>query len=129
MSRTAVEQANHDLVMAMFRDVLQPMNSAAVDRYIAADYIQHSPLAAPGREALKQFLDHIKHETPEAVHDIKRSFVDGDFVIVHHNVRRFPGDPGFAVVDMFRIADGRIVEHWDVLQPVPVDGINPNSMF
>ena len=63
------------------------------------------------------------------MHDIKRSFVDGDFVVVHHNVRRFPSDPGLAVVDIFRVTDGLIVEHWDVLQEVVTGGVNPKSMF
>ena len=82
MARTDAEQRNHDLVIAMFEAVLQPMDSAAVDRFMAPDYIQHSPLAPPGRDSLKAFLDRVRVETPEAVHDIKRSFVDGDHVIV-----------------------------------------------
>jgi predicted SnoaL-like aldol condensation-catalyzing enzyme len=129
MARTADERRNHDLVLAMFDQVLSPMDSAAVDRFVAADYIQHSALAAPGREALKAFLDKAKHETPHAVHDIKRSFVDGDHVIVHYHVRLAPGDAGFAVIDIFRVADGRVAEHWDALQPVVPNGPNPNSMF
>ena len=58
--RTEAEARNHALVMAMFEHVLQPMDSGAVDRFISPDYIQHSPLAPPGREALKQFLDFIR---------------------------------------------------------------------
>lgn len=127
--RTVTEQANHALVMAMFAEVLQPMDSAAVDRFIAPDYIQHSPMAPPGRAALKTFIDTIREQTPLAVHDIKRSFVDGDCVIVHYHVRRFPEDAGFAVIDIFRVADGMIVEHWDVAQSVVTDSPNPNPMF
>jgi predicted SnoaL-like aldol condensation-catalyzing enzyme len=127
--RTVAEQANHALVMAMFAEVLQPMDSAAVDRFMAPDYIQHSPMAPPGREALKIFLDAIREQTPLAVHDIKRSFVDGDCVIVHYHVRRFPDDAGFAVIDIFRVAEGMIVEHWDVAQNVVAGGPNPNPIF
>ncbi len=129
MSRSDAEQRNHDLVLAMFAAVLQPMDSSAVDRFIAPDYVQHSPLAPPGRDALKAFLDHIRRETPQAVHDIKRSFVDGDHVIVHYNVRRWPADPGFAVIDIFRVAGGMIAEHWDVSQDVVTGGPNPLPMF
>jgi predicted SnoaL-like aldol condensation-catalyzing enzyme len=129
MSRTEAEERNHALVLGMFDAVLKPMNSAAVDRFIAPDYIQHSPLAPPGRDALKAFLDMIRVDTPDAVHDIKRSFVDGDHVIVHYNVRRTADDPGFAVIDIFRVADGMIVEHWDVAQDVVTGGPNPNPMF
>ena len=129
MSRTAAEQANLDLVLGLFEQVLNPMDSGAVDRFIAPDYIQHSQLAPPGREALKAFLDMIRAETPQAVHDIKRAFVDGDHVVVHYHVRRWPDDKGWAVIDIFRVEDGRIVEHWDVLQDVVEGGPNPNGMF
>lgn len=129
MIRTAFEQANLDLVLALFAEVLNPMDSSAVDRFIAPDYVQHSQLAPPGREALKAFLDKIRAETPEAVHDVKRAFVDGDHVIVHYNVRRWPGDKGFAVIDIFRVKDGLIAEHWDVLQDVVEGGPNPLSPF
>jgi predicted SnoaL-like aldol condensation-catalyzing enzyme len=129
MSRTQAEQRNLDLVMDMFAAVLQPMDSASVDRFMADDYIQHSPMAAPGRAGLKDFLDHIRRETPLGVHDIKRAFVDGDHVTVHTHVRRWPGDLGLAVIDLYRIDGARIAEHWDVVQPVPADGPNPRPMF
>ncbi len=71
----------------------------------------------------------IKGQTPEAVHDVKRAFVDGDHVTVHYNVRRWPGDLGWAVIDIFRIENGRVKEHWDVMQDVIEGGPNPNSPF
>ncbi len=129
MSRTAQEQANLQLVLDMFAHVLNPMDSSAVERFIAPGYVQHSQLAPPGRDALKAFLDMIRAETPEAVHDVKRAFVDGDHVTVHYHVRRFPGDLGWAVIDIFRVEDGLIAEHWDVMQDVVEGGPNPNSPF
>lgn len=129
MSRTAEEQANLDLVLAMYRDVLMPMDSARVDDYIAPAYIQHSSLAAPGVQPLKDFLDFVKVQSPDATHTLKRAFVDGDHVVVHHHVIRHAGDPGMAVVDIFRVARGMIVEHWDVLQEVPEQAANANGMF
>lgn len=129
MSRSAAEQANLDLVLAMYRDVLMPMDSARVDDYIAPDYLQHSSLAEPGVAALKAFLDFVKGQSPDATHNIKRSMVDGDLVMIHHHVIRHVGDPGMAVVDIFRVADGRIVEHWDVLQDVPEKPVNTVGMF
>jgi len=129
MARDQAEQANHDLVIEMYHKVLIAMDSSAVDRYISPDYIQHSMLAPPGRDALKAFLDHVKVESPDAKQTIHRSFADGDHVIVHTHVERWPGDPGLAVVDIFRCEGGLIVEHWDVLQDVPAHPVNPNSMF
>lgn len=129
MSRTAQEEANLKLVLDMFAQVLNPMDSGAVDRFIADDYIQHNQSVEPGKQPLKDFLDMIKGQTPEAVHDVKRAFVDGDHVTVHYHVRRFPGDLGWAVIDIFRIEDGKVKEHWDVMQDVVEGGPNPNSPF
>jgi predicted SnoaL-like aldol condensation-catalyzing enzyme len=128
-ARSKAEQHNLELVLAMFANVLRPLDAASVDHFISADYVQHSALAGGGREGLKAFLERARRETPHAVHDIKRSFVDGDHVIVHYHVRRAPTDAGFAVMDIFRVAGEQIVEHWDVIQPVVADGPNPNSMF
>jgi predicted SnoaL-like aldol condensation-catalyzing enzyme len=129
MSRTSQEEANLALVLEMFEAVLNPMDSSAVDRFISPGYIQHNQMAEPGRDGLKRFLDMIRAETPEAVHDIKRAFVDGDHVTVHYHVRRWPGDSGWAVIDIFRVEDGLIAEHWDVMQDVAEGGPNPNSPF
>ena len=129
MARTQAEQANHDLVLEMYHKVLIAMDSSAVDRYIATDYVQHSSLAEPTVEALKGFLDRVRAESPDARQTIHRSFVDGDYVITHTRVVRWPDDPGLAVVDIFRVENGMIVEHWDVIQDVPAKPVNPNSMF
>jgi len=129
MSRTEQEQANLDLVLRMFAEVLNPMASSAVDRFISPDYIQHNQSVEPGVASLKAFLDMIRAQTPQAVHDVKRAFVDGDHVTVHYHVRRWPGDPGWAVIDIFRVEDGLIAEHWDVMQDVVAGGPNPNSPF
>jgi len=126
MSRTADEQRNLKLVLDMFEQVLVPLDSSQVDRFISPDYVQHSQLAPPGRDALKAFLDEIKPQSPDATQELKRAFVDGDHVVLHYLVRRWIGDPGMVVVDIFRVADGMIVEHWDVLQDVQPEGLNPN---
>jgi predicted SnoaL-like aldol condensation-catalyzing enzyme len=129
MAHTPDEQRNLDLVLEMYREVLIKMDASKVDRYISPDYLQHSSLAPPGRDALKQFLQMIRKESPDARTDIKRAFVDGDHVVCHVHVMRFPGDPGLAVVDIFRVAGNLIVEHWDVLMEVPAKPVNTNPMF
>ncbi|MFM1886715.1 MAG: hypothetical protein RL026_1872 [Pseudomonadota bacterium] len=129
MSRTAQEQANLDLVLKMHAEVLDRLDSSKVDLYLSQDYLQHSSLAEPGLASLKAFLDKVRAESPDAKHHIKRALVDGDLVAVHVHVVRFPGDAGLAVVDIFRVADGKVVEHWDVLQEVPAKPVNPNPMF
>jgi predicted SnoaL-like aldol condensation-catalyzing enzyme len=129
MARTAEEQRRLDMVLEMYREVLIPFDSSKVDRYISPDYLQHSSLAPPGRDALKEFLDFIRKQSPDATTDIKRAFVDGDHVICHTHVVRHKGDPGLAVVDIFRVAGDYIVEHWDVLMEVPANPVNTVPMF
>ena len=129
MTRTPQEEANVQLVRDLFDKVLIPMDKTLVDDFIAPDYLQHSSLAEPGREPLKAWLDFVRKETPQATQKIYRIFAEDDHVVTHQHVTRWPGDPGFAVCDIFRIADGKIVEHWDVLQEIPEKPVNPNSMF
>jgi len=127
--RTAEEERNLQHVLNLFRDVLAPLDSSQVDRFISPDYIQHSQMAEPGVESLKRFLDARRADSPDAEQHMKRAFADGDHVIIHYQVIRFKGDPGFAVMDIFRMEDGMIVEHWDCVQNVPTESPNPNSMF
>lgn len=129
MGRSATEERNLKLVEALFDHVLIPLDADAADRYIDPNYIQHNQIVDTGLEPLKAFLRKVKADHPDAVHDIKRTFADGDHVIVHYHVRRWKDDAGFAVMDIFRIEGDRIVEHWDVMQDVPADSPNPNSPF
>lgn len=129
MAYTPQEQANLDHVRGLYRDVLMALDSSRVDDYIRPDYIQHSSLAEPGVQALKDWLDARREDSPDAVQTIHRMFADGDHVIVHIELHRWPGDLGFSIVDIFRLEGGMIAEHWDVLQELTADPVNPNSMF
>lgn len=129
MPYTPEEEANLQLALNVYHEILMPMDPARVDDYLSPDYLQHSSLAEPGLPALKAWLAKVRVESPDARQTIHRAFVDGDHVIVHVHVERWPGDPGLAVVDIFRCDGGKIVEHWDVIQDVPVDPINKNGMF
>lgn len=97
-------------------------------QYVAEDYIQHKPNIADGRQAAIEALGP-KFSLPSASFDIKRILVDGNFAAIHLHGRISPENPGGAVVDMFRLENGKIVEHWDVLQPVPAKSINQHPMF
>lgn len=129
MPRTPQEDANAQLILDLFNKVLIPMDKTLVDAFIAEDYLQHSSLAEPGRDALKRWLDFVRTETPQATQKIYRIFTQDDYVTTHQHVIRWPGDAGFAVMDIFRIADGKVVEHWDVVQEISESPVNPNSMF
>jgi predicted SnoaL-like aldol condensation-catalyzing enzyme len=126
---TPDEQANRRLILEVYERVLGPLDASRVDEYFAADYIQHSPLAATGAAGLKTFLEWARANSPHATHLVKRLFVDGDYVIAHVHVIVQPGEPGNAVVDIFRIANGRVAEHWDAAQEIPARSANDNGMF
>jgi predicted SnoaL-like aldol condensation-catalyzing enzyme len=129
MSRTVVEERNLARDLEMYREVIIAMNPDKVEAYLSPDYIQHSALAEPGLEPLNAFLAKVRKESPDAKQTIHRSFADGDHIIVHVHLDRWPGDPGLAVVDIYRCEDGEIVEHWDVIQDVPENPVNPIGMF
>jgi len=129
MSRTEQEEANLKLVVEMFENVLVPLDSSRVDDYIAEDYVQHHQHVIPTRAALKDFLDWARGQPGESSQHLKRAFVDGDHVMLHYHVIRHEGDPGFAVMDIFRVENGKVAEHWDVMQDVDPDRENPLSPF
>jgi predicted SnoaL-like aldol condensation-catalyzing enzyme len=129
MTYTAREEANRRLVLDVYEYVLKPLDSSRVDDFFTPGYIQHNPMAETGAQGLKAFLDWARATSPQAEHHVKRIFVDGDFVIGHVHVIINPGERGNAVVDIFRIENGRIAEHWDAAQPVPEKAANQNGMF
>lgn len=97
--------------------------------YVGPTYRQHNPTAADGKEAAIKALSGFVATMPGMHYDFKRVLVDGDLVAVHAHVTMGPSDRGMAVVDIFRFDNGKIVEHWDVAQPVPEKSANENTMF
>ena len=98
-------------------------------KYLGSKYIQHNPSAADGPEGLEGFINFLKDKFPNNKSEIKRIFADGDYVIVHVHAVREPGTRGNAIIDIFRLENGKVVEHWDVIQPIPEKAANNNGMF
>lgn len=100
----------------------------AFDRYVAPDYIQHNPTIADGREAAVRALEPI-FSAPGSRFAVKRIVVDGDMAVIHLHGRSGASGEGGAVADIYRLKGGRIVEHWDVLQPIVPNAANPHPYF
>ena len=101
----------------------------AAERYLGASYTQHNPTAPDGVEVFPALIGGLFAHAPEASFHLKRAIAEDDLVVLHYNLKMFPDDLGQAVVDIFRVEDGRIVEHWDVMQSVPPEAANTNGMF
>jgi predicted SnoaL-like aldol condensation-catalyzing enzyme len=130
MSVHAAEQSAKEMVTAFYKMVFYDHKVAdAFKTHVGASYRQHNPLVPDGIEPSVAFLSKRFETNPQAINEIKRVIADGDLVAVHVHSRLNDADRGRAIVDIFRVESGKIVEHWDVIQPVPENAQNNNTMF
>ncbi|MDE2561444.1 MAG: nuclear transport factor 2 family protein [Sphingomonadales bacterium] len=101
----------------------------AFETWVDPGYIQHNPMARTGRDAAIAFLAPFFASNPDVHYEIRRVIADGDLVAVHSHGTLKKGDPGVAVVDILRVKGCKVMEHWDVVQPVPAKSANENTMF
>ena len=126
---TAKLEANKKAVLEFYDAGLNRKDFDAAAKFFGPRYIQHNPTAPDGIEGFKAFLSFLREKFPDSRSEIKRSFAEGEFVILHVHSVREKGSRGRAIVDIFRLEDGKIVEHWDVVQDVPEKAANTNGMF
>ena len=122
-------EENKKTVRALYEAVLNKKDFDEASKYLGSKYIQHNPNAADGPDGLKGFIGFLKDKFPNNRSEIKRIFADGDYVIVHVHAVREPGTSGNAIIDIFKLENGKVVEHWDVVQPIPEKAANDNGMF
>jgi predicted SnoaL-like aldol condensation-catalyzing enzyme len=122
-------EANKKIVQEFYDFLINKKDFKAASKYIGNRYIQHNPLVADGPEGLKAFVDFLKSDYPDARSEIKRVLADGDYVIIHVHSVRIPNTRGRAILDLFKLENGKIVEHWDTIQEIPESSANPNGMF
>ena len=130
-SQEAVEDRNKQIAIEFYNAALNEKNWEKTRSYIGNRYVQHNLGAIDGPEGLKAHIEFLKREFPNNRGEIKRALADGDLVALHIHNRRSPELRGNAVVDIFRIENGKVVEHWDVVQaiPEPEKAQNKNTMF
>lgn len=125
----ATLEANKKTVVEFYEKGLNQKDFEAASKYFGPRYVQHNPTAPDGIEGFKKFIGFLREKFPDSHSEIKKVFADGDYVILHvHSVREKVAR-GNAIVDIFKLENGKIVEHWDVIQPIPEKAANENGMF
>ena len=122
-------ETNKKIVIDFYDKALNQKDFEAAAKYFGPHYIQHNPSAPDGIEGLKGLVTFLKEKFPNSRSENKRAWAEGDYVILHVHSVREPGQRGRAIVDIFRLENGKIVEHWDVIQDVPEKAANNNGMF
>lgn len=118
-----------EIGLQLITGLMVNMDVTALDRYASDPYYQHNPGVANGIAAAKTGFTGFFAAFPSLSTSIKRVVAEGDLVAIHYHLKLMPADPGLAVVDFFRVRNGKVIEHWDVVQPVPVSSANDNTMF
>lgn len=123
-------QRNKSIVREFYEMAFNARNpEEAAEKFLGSVYIQHNPAAANGREAFVTFAKGFIKAFPDLRFSIIRQIAEGDLVVQHSHLIRERGSRDMAVMDIFRIKDGKLVEHWDVLQEIPDKSANDNTVF
>ena len=134
---TTAEDRNRAVVLRYMQEVINQRKLDLLDEIMVEDWIAHNPTEPNGREGLKRLFGGMFQQFPEIHADVKRIVAEKDLVAVHSHYTARKQDRGNdwapgsgAVIDIFRLENGKIVEHWDVLQrPIPEESVNGNTMF
>jgi predicted SnoaL-like aldol condensation-catalyzing enzyme len=122
------EESNKQLVLKFYQKLFGDKDISAIDEYIVPNYIQHNPQIADGRESLKKIATQWIAGGPKTTVDVHQSVAEGNLVILH--VKSPTPDGKYqAIVEIFRVENNKIAEHWDVIQAAPETSANPHPMF
>ena len=127
LSRTEQARRNKQISAEFYEAAINKKDFAKARTYMGPYYRQHSTYGADGHDGLEKFIEWAKKEIPGLQVDFVRMIADGDYVLMHNRGNNSPETK--AVVDIFRLENGKVVEHWDVLQDVPATAKNSNTMF
>ena len=121
-------EANKKIVVEFYQKLFGDKDISAIDEYLVEDYIQHNPIAPDGRQSLKNLLTDGFSKQPKTKVDFKKVAGDGDLVFLHIKTKSFSGKDA-SLMEIFRLKESKIVEHWDIMQEVPEKSANPHPMF
>jgi predicted SnoaL-like aldol condensation-catalyzing enzyme len=122
-------ERNRAAAIGFFEAALNRKDAKAALAFLGAKYRQHNPVIEDGAAGLAKMVNWLAEAFPQAHSEILRVVAEGNFVVLHVHRRRTPGGLGDAIVDIFRLEDGKLVEHWDVIQLVPESSVNSGTMF
>jgi predicted SnoaL-like aldol condensation-catalyzing enzyme len=127
--RTDQEEKNLQAVLDFYEVVINGRQYDRAAEFLDEGYIQHKPEVETGPEGVLDFVRWVYSQSPDHKARIVRSFVDGDYVILHVHIMNGVEAENIAVMDIFRVKDGKLMEHWDVAAPVPETAQNVNGVF
>ena len=121
--------SNKDAAISFLKLVASGKVREAYSKFVDGGFRHHNPFFEGSAEALMAGMEENARQNPSKVVEVKRAVAEGELVVVHSHVRHEPGDLGAAVVHIFRFEKGRIVELWDLGQPVPEKPLNQYGVF
>jgi predicted SnoaL-like aldol condensation-catalyzing enzyme len=124
-----IKEKNKELVLKFYDIAINQKNFDRAKGFLGNPYIQHNPNIGDGEEGLFDFIEFFRKNFPKSHVNFKRVIAEDDYVVLHSSGENGPHPNGTALVDIFRVKDGKIMEHWDVMQEVPKVVANSNSMF
>lgn len=122
-------EKNKELIVKLLNTAFNEKNVTAASELLTDEYIQHNPMAPTGKAGFLQAIPAFYSMFPDLKMEIKGLFAEGDYVIAHSHYQFKKDGNGSAVVDIFRIKDGKVDEHWDVMQEIPEQMAHNNGMF
>lgn len=123
------QKANIKLVLDFYREFVLECKFETRDKYLGERYVQHNVSAPDGIEGLMGFITYVQSISANGTLKFHRALCDGDMVITHSEAKLSDEHPTECVYDMFRIENGKVVEHWDAIVAVPEKSANGNSPF
>jgi len=122
-------EVNKQNAIAFYNTAYLGKPAQAVEKYVGAEYIQHNPLVADGKQALIDYFEEMARDYPGKSIEFVRAVAEGDLVAVHTH-QTWPANEEYITMDFFRFDDnGKIVEHWDSMQEIPSETKNGNTMY